>query len=291
MGSAWVAPAEFHYRLSFPARSAVPGAHRGSRTGGGLEFIGHDPFLNAPDARRLDLRASLQRPLQDWVVRRYRQRSAATVWVVADLSASTGFAGSHRRLDEIARLVESASISAVRGGDRFGFVGCDETIRDEWVVAASRTIGAARDVAERLRTLAPTGRSAAGLEACERWIGVERSLVFLVSDFHFPLDLLDRTLAALARHDVVPVALWDRRELDPGPGTRLITLTDPETRTRRTLLLRPSLRARMVAAAAARVESIEAVCSAHGRDPLFMADGFDAEAVTRHFFSQGSGVR
>ena len=84
---------ELHYRVGAPVLGHFPGHHRSTRGDSGFEFRGHAALLDAPDPRRLDLHASLRDPFGDWRVRVYSQRKAIPVVVVADLSASMGFAG------------------------------------------------------------------------------------------------------------------------------------------------------------------------------------------------------
>jgi len=93
---------EVHYRVGGPVRGHFPGHHRSTRGESGFEFRGHAPLLDAPDPRRLDLHASLRDPFGQWRVRVYRQRMSVPVAVVADLSASMGFAASPPKLHVLA---------------------------------------------------------------------------------------------------------------------------------------------------------------------------------------------
>ena len=133
---------EFHYRVGRPVTGHFPGHHRSRRGDSGLEFRGHASLLDAPDARRLDLHASLRDPFGNWLVRVHSQRKAIPVTLVADLSASMGFEGARRRLDVVADFVESLAQSAWRTGDSFGFLGCDETVREDLQLAQTRAGGA-----------------------------------------------------------------------------------------------------------------------------------------------------
>lgn len=278
-------PAELYYRLQRPAAGHMPGHHRSHRGHGGLEFRGHASLLDAPDPRRLDLHASLRDPAHQaghWRVRVYSQPLSVPVWVLADLSASMGYAGRHRKLDVMADFVESLAWSAWRTGDAFGFVGCDETVRPDWLLPASRARGLGGPLAARLRRLQPRGRSAHGLLEAGRLLA-RRALVFVVSDFHLPLDAVGRLLDGLAAHEVVPVLLWDAQESDLGERRGLATLRDPETGTERLVWWRPALRERWRAARQARREALQACFRARRLDALVLERGFDAEAVTRHF--------
>ncbi len=277
---------EFSYRVARPSLGHFPGHHRSRRGDSGHEFRGHVPLQDAPDARRLNLLASLRDPFGQWLVRVASERKAVPVYAVADLSASMGYAGERRKLDVLADFIEALAWSAWRTGDAFGFVGCDETARGDWLVPLMRSQGAGAMLARRLRALQPTGRNAAGLRDAHRLLRRERSLVFVLSDFHLPLADIEAVLATLAHHEVVPVLLWDRAEFEPpaSPGIgRLASLVDAETGQRRLLWLRGSLRERWKRQLQTRREALEALFRRQRLRPLVMLDGFDADAVTAHF--------
>jgi hypothetical protein len=279
---------EFHYRVTFAARDPRPGYHRSAVAGAGFEFSGHVPLTAASDARRLDIRASLTRPFQDWVARRHRQRGVVDVWLVADLSASIGFRGARDKTETLAQLTAAVGYSAWRTGDRFGFVGCADGVLRDWYLPPTRQAAIGEVLARRLRAARLQGGSPEAFARVAAFLGTRRALVLLASDWHLPLGAFDLTLATLARHDVVPIVLWDRRELDPGAGFGIARLRDPESGAVRTLVLRPSLRARMAEAMDRRRAAIEAACRKHGRRPVFLLDGFDADALTAHFHGRGA---
>ena len=129
---------ELHYRVGAPALGHFPGHHRSTRGDSGFEFRGHAALLDAPDPRRLDLHASLRDPFGSWKVRVYKERKAVPVVMVADVSASMGFAGTQRKLDVVADFVDSLAWSAWSTGDSFAFVGCDSVVREDLLLASTR---------------------------------------------------------------------------------------------------------------------------------------------------------
>ena len=277
---------EIHYRIHHPAQGHFPGHHRSTRGQSGLEFRGHASLLNAPDPRRLDLHASLRDPWNEagnWLVRVFSQRLSIPVVLVADLSASMGFEGRRRKLDVLADLTDSLAWSAWRTGDSFGFVGCDTTVRPEWLQLPTRSRAVGAPLAARLRSLQPEGPAATALAQAHRHLGRQRALVFLVSDFHLPLPDIERTLGSLAQHSLVPVVLWDPLEFGLGERQGLAQLRDPETGQRRLVWWRPALRARWLAAHEARREALLQLFRRKRLKPLFIEQGFDADDVTRHF--------
>lgn len=276
---------ELHYRIAGAATGLFPGAHR-SRTGdAGFEFRGHAALQDAPDARRLDLHASLRDPFGNWMVRLHSERKSIPVTVVADLSASMGFEGAQRKLDVLADFTESLAWSAWRTGDSFGFVGCDERVRRDFTQPQTRTRGAGIALAERLRALQPEGRSAAALREAHSHLPRQRGLVFLASDFHLDLDELETVLDSLSPHHIVPVVLWQRAEFTLSVTRGLAQVREPESGAVRWLWWRPALAERWQAAHDARREALLARLRARRQAPLFIDGAFDADAVTRHFLA------
>ncbi|MDM0073289.1 MxaS protein [Variovorax sp. J2P1-59] len=276
---------ELHYRIGVPALGHFPGHHRSARGDSGFEFRRHAALLDAPDPRRLDLHASLRDPFGNWIVRVYSQRKAIPVVMVADLSASMGFAGTRRKLDVLADFVDSLAWSAWRTGDSFGFVGCDSTVREDVLLPLTRSRGMGSALARTLRALHLGGRSAHALSMAHRYLNRQRSLVFLVSDFHLPLPDVEATLASMAHHDLVPVVLWDPLEFGLSARRGLVQVTDPESGATRLLWWRPALRDKWLAAQQQRRDALLRIFQVNQLKPLFIEGRFDADAVTRHFHS------
>ncbi len=272
----------FQYRPPWRAGSSYPGSHPGMQRGGGYEVLGTAP-LYAGDPRRFDIRASMRDPFGRLLVRIYRQRSIVPVYVLADVSASMGFVGNADRFALLIEFVESLAHSAYLVGDPFAFMACDGTIRDELSLYPTRARGAGADVCQRLRRHVPNGDSAAGLVAGAQRIAGTHGLVFLISDYYFPLTDLRRVLDQLSAHAVVPVVLIDSVEARI-PGVGITHLYDPETGRRRTLLLRRAWSRRFEASVIAHRDALRHCLAEYDLRPLDIVDCFDAEAVSRYFY-------
>lgn len=265
------------YALRWRVGGVTPGAHTGSTGGLGGRLRQVVPFERSPDPRRLDLRTTARDPFGRLHVREFEQRSAATVEVLVDTSASMAFGGDASRLRRAAVLVDALAEAVRSLHDRFGLNAGAERIE----IARTARRGDATSTTERLAALAPHGRSVEALRAAaERLVG-RRRLVVLVSDFAFPIDATRTLLAVLAAHDVVPVLVGEHVErLLPRWG--LADLSDLESGRRRLVVLRPSLRARWQAQIEARRRAVAGVCAASGRRPFVLAGEFDAEAFSDH---------
>jgi uncharacterized protein (DUF58 family) len=245
--------------------------------------------MSDPDARRIDLRASLKDPFGRWIVRTFRQRSSINLYIIADLSASMGVTGTRRKLDVVADLTEAAAYSAHRTGDAFGFIGADERLREELYLPPTRAPGSGAVLSAKLRRLRPVGRSAAALARAAALLPRRRCLVLLASDFHLPHSLLEAVLDALAAHQVVPVVLWDPVEFAPSARFGISTVCDPESGRHRTLLVRPALRKKLAAAFGERAEVLGRLFAHRGTRPLFITGAFRSEEMTRYFLGAVPG--
>lgn len=281
---------EIFYRLRQPARSRWPGAHRSRAGEMGFEFRAHQPLSMGGDARRIDVHASLRDPFGDWQVRLYAERVSVTVTVVADLSASMAYVGRHSKMATLAELTRALAWSVARAGDRFAFVGCGARIDAQWLQPPTRARGAGLALADRLAAHRPAGAAAADAAAlldAASCLPRQRSLVFLVSDFHLPLPLVDQTLDSLAGHDVVPVILRDEAEYAAPAATRsghaLVNLRDPETGAQRLLWWRPALAVRHAEQREQARAGLAALLRRHQLGSVVLDDGFDADRLTAVF--------
>jgi Mg-chelatase subunit ChlD len=281
---------EIFYRLRQPALSRWPGAHRSRSGETGFEFRAHQPLAMGGDARRIDVHASLRDPFGDWQVRLYAERVSVTVVVVADLSASMAFVGRHSKMATLAALTRALAWSAARAGDAFGFVGCAARVDPTWWLAPSRSRGAGLALADRLDSHLPQGPAAAhagALAEAAAHLPRRRSLVFLVSDFHLPLPLIERTLDGLAGHEVVPVILRDEAEHAAPAVTRsghaLVSLRDAESGAQRLLWWRPALAAQQAERRDQARAGLAALLRRHQLGSVLLDDGFSADRVTAFF--------
>lgn len=273
---------EFVYRVPWRAASVYPGAHPGKQAGTGMLFRWHVPLIQYPDPRRIDLRASLLDPFQTCQVRVQEQRASIPVFVIVDLSASMAYQGQQHKLKTVADFLSSLADSAHRLGDAVGLAAFAEGSRPVLYQPLSRQTPALRNLAVQISQLKPKGSNARGLAKASQFLPAQRSLVFFLSDYHLPIAFLIQVLTSLSRHDVVPVVLWDKEEALPQPSG-LASLQDLETGQERLLWLRPQLRQRMQSAYAERRQRLAELFRQLGREPLFLKEGFKAEAVSRYF--------
>jgi len=267
-----------HYRLPWQSSSVYPGAHPGQMIGAGQLFKRHEPLIASPDPRRIDLRASVLDPFFGYRVRVYQQQSTVKVYLIADMSASMGYADKQQTLIQ---FLLAASNSALGYGDKFGFIGCTERIEHRWLIPACQHLGRVSALIKQLERLTFTGK-ATGIQNAAAFLPAERSLVFLLSDCHFPLPQLRAVLDSLQGHDVIPLVLWNQVEYAALPNWGLISFQDMESHATRTLFMRPALRQKIIAAYQQRQHDLKHIFRAFGSEPLFITERYSTQTINRH---------
>lgn len=275
--------AEILYLPRWRPQGRRPGPHRGRDAGGLGTFRDQVPFLVSPDARRIDVRATLRDPFEGVQVRRFEARVPVEVFALVDLSASMRYRGLGDRMALAGELCAGLAVSATRIGDGFGLIGCDGAVRPDLTLWATRHRSAALAMVGQLAGTHCAQGSPEGLVEAARMLFGRPRLVFVVSDFRWPPDLIRRVFAALALHDVVPVVMADSAEDEGLPEWGLAELEDLEGAGRRLVFLRPSLRRRWIAKEQERRAALDATAAASGaRRPFALIDRFDAQALSRH---------
>lgn len=274
---------EFVYRFPRRASGWRPGSHPGSSLGAGQEFISHSSLHERPDPRRLDLRASLRSARDEWLVRVTRQRTSIAVHCLVDVSRSMQFGSRQRKLDVAAQFVEALGQSAFRAGDRLGMVAFDHRERPDLFVPALLGRGTGVLMASLLRNCSGGPGGCEGLEEAAVHLAGRPGLVFLISDFHWPLARLGRVLDTLAPAYVVPMILWDPAETEPPSSNELLVLRDSESQASRVIWMRPGLREKWIRATRERREELDRIFSAHHVRPLYLNGTFDSDSISRYF--------
>jgi uncharacterized protein (DUF58 family) len=272
-------PKELAYLPRGRFRSNHVGTHCSAEVGGFGVFRDQAHFLKYPDARRIDLKASLRDPYGEIYVRRFEQRQAIDVMAIVDLSASMRCGRACDKAALSCQIVEALAYSATKIGDRFGLIGCDEAIRGNLFLPPSRSRSIALGAGARLRQEAFDGRSAEGFLAAAQALGATRKLVCLISDFRWPRALLSGVIDAFSAHDAIPIAIVDSLEETP-PCWGLYELIDSESGARRIVAMRPALRRRWIEKERERKSLLAKIAAGRCRPAIFVRDIFDPGMIS-----------
>ncbi|HEY4369115.1 MAG TPA: hypothetical protein VGN07_17910 [Steroidobacteraceae bacterium] len=260
------------------------GSHPGSSLGMGQEFVSHRSLYDWPDPRRLDLRASLRDPRSQWLVRVNRQRVSVPVHVIVDVSVSMSFGSQRTKLQVAADFVDALGQSAFRVGDTLGMFAFDTRARTDLFMPALFSRGMGSLMAAMLTSCEAVTPGSEGLEEVAHHVAGRNGLIFLISDFHWPVDRLGNVLDLLAPSYIVPMVMWDPAELQAPTNDTLMSLRDMESGAHRTLWARPRLRTQWAEAVEQRRKNLGEVFAPRGIRPFYVSGRFDSEAMSRYFF-------
>ena len=272
---------EIAYRPRGRIVSLRGGAHVSGTVGTLGTFRDQVPFMVHPDARRIDVRATLRDPFENTFVRRFQHRASIDVYAVVDLTRSLAYEGHARKKDLITELCAALAQSATRSGDRFGLLGCDAAVRDDCFIPATRRPGIFDEVAVCLSHAPFQGASADGLNKVAERLAGRRKMVFLISDFLLPLSLIRQVFESLAMHDVIPVVIGDSSEDAALPDWGLLEFVDLETSARRVVFMRPKLKQLWLEREKDRRAALWRLARQFSRTPVTIADSFDVDRFSR----------
>jgi uncharacterized protein (DUF58 family) len=249
----------------------------------GMEFRGHAALLSHPDPRRIDIRQTIRDPMEQIHVRIFNQKSAVPIFTLCDMSGSMQYGSQQRKIAVAGDIAQSVAQSATRNGDPFGFIGFDDIIREDWLSTLSARPHVAIEMAERLKSYQPGEVGSTALIDTVRILPRERSLIFLLSDFHMPMKDLEASLVLMLRHHIIPVVLWDTAEYIDLPEFGIANVIDPETGAKRTLFLRKEYRKRILESFAQRRKAIEDLFLRFDIQPFFVSNQYDADLLSNYF--------
>ncbi len=272
----------FYYRKAAP-HSVFPGAHPGKIVGSGQLFKHHTSLIASPDPRQLDLRASVLNPFEQLLVKNFQQQSRLDVFLVADLSASMAYHGQYNKQQVLVDCLLSIAQSAHAMGDRFGFVGCGQSIDPKLLISpANLQQGRVSELAKMVKKISLKGQAESLLQAAN-YLPSRSSLVFLLSDFYMPILKIQQQMQTLNQHTVVPLVLWDQKEAADLPPWGIVKFADMEQGTTRTLFMRPALQQKIMRKFDQRKQKLRHCFRSFGCEPLFIEKGYRAEALNQYF--------
>jgi uncharacterized protein (DUF58 family) len=261
----------FDYKTAAMVSSLMPGGHKSRQRGPGSDFYRKTHFLDEPEPARIDLNASLTDPFENLQVRSYRQRSKLDVLVLIDGSSSMLY---DNKVAIISTLFDSICQSVAATSDNFtAFLLTDQlhTISD---VDALRSAFA---------QISPEHNQACAYTEVQRTLPARPSLVFLVSDFHWPEWQLHAMLTVLSAHTVVPVITWQSREYKDYPLWRFVEMTDLETGKSTLVFVTPSQRQLLKQRYQQRREYLNTQCRAYKQLPFWLLDRYEPNQMSRYF--------
>ena len=273
----------FDYHINWKTRGQHPGQHKSDQRGMGLEFAGHSNLLDYPDPRRIDLRQTIRDPLEQIYVRIFNQRSATPVVIVSDLSASMGFGIEKTKLRFASEISTVIANSVTTRSDAIGFIGFNDQTETGWWAPISYRPQRTNLLIEKLRNYQPKDSSHQGIKRVSQVLPNDHTLVFLISDFHMPINDIEESFSKLTKHTIVPIVMWNKAEYKDLPNFGIMNLNDPESGESTTLFLRKKLKAKIIEKFEQRKVQLQNIFLKYDSPPFFVEDKFDPLEMSQYF--------
>ncbi|MEZ0289118.1 MAG: DUF58 domain-containing protein [Methylophilus sp.] len=273
----------FEYVIGWKSDSIQLGDHTGTQRGLGSDYRGIVNLVDYPDARRMDIRQTIRDPFEQVQVRQFNQDSTTPIYAVCDLSSSMQFRGRKRKLDTAIEIATAVANSAYNAGDLFGFIGYNQQVIEDYTLPLSRNLHQSKAAIALLQDYQQLRIGVEGVTDVPNFLGQTRALVFWISDFHMPLNVIEKTLLAMSAHKVIPIVLWDDEEYKKLPKFGFGTMIDLETGLNRTLFFRSEVKAKFLDAFNARRLALEALFLRFDSPALFMQGDYRPELMTHYF--------
>ena len=220
----------FDYKTPFLLNALRESEHKSKRQGSGSDFYKKTAFLADPNPRKIDLSSSVTDPFESIYVKSYRQRSKLDVLTLVDGSNSMAVAGK----DEL--------ISQCEQSIRYSVAARNENYHSYLFSHMIQAVNYGSLLKEHFALTTPAAKHTNRAEAfndIERLLPVRRSLVFLLSDFHWSNEKLHQVLNSLSGHYLVPIVIWQSVEYDNFPLWRFVQVQDAETHEQRLVFITP----------------------------------------------------
>jgi uncharacterized protein (DUF58 family) len=272
----------FTYSIPWKSSSVHFGDHRGTQRGLGNDYRGNVSLVDYPDARRMDLRESMRDPYEQIQIKTFNQNNTTPIYALCDVSSSMQFSGKQRKLDIAKEIAASVAYSAYEMGDVFSFIAYNDHVIEDLTLPLSHQLHHSLEVISQLADYETKLTDSQGVKDVPFYLSPKRSLVFWISDFHMPLEAIERTLNGMATHQVVPIILWDEKEYKQLPSFGFGNMIDPETGASRTYFFRKNLREQFIKAFEDRREALAKLFNKFDYTPLYL-DQYTPEAITHYF--------
>ena len=194
--------------------------------GRGIEFEEVRPYQVGDDVRAIDWNVTAR--AGEPFIKLFREERELSVMLLVDMSASQDFGSHHQSKRElVTELGATLAFSAIKNNDKVGL-----TLFTDQIEKSLPPRKGTRYVLRLIRELLfcqPLGRGTQVRAALDHLnhTASRRSVVFLISDFQD--NGFEKTLRVTRRkHDVIPMVVTDRREIEL-PNVGLLKLRDAET--------------------------------------------------------------
>jgi len=264
------------YWINWLSAGFASGKWNSLSLGRGFEFQRIVSFRDDPDIVRINWHASLTS--EELMVSQYSEERNINLYLLADISPSMAFGSQTPKLDRLAILSAIISFSALKNKDRFRFVGFTDKVERKFPRGADMSVPL--ELARTIMNFTRQGKGDADPSRAALEVVRQKSLVIMMSDFLGDLASTERSLRMLSpRHEVIPIVIWDEREVALPEGLGIYPIEDLETGELSYVFLTAGVREKFRQNYLLRRQAIEELFGRFGVKPHFLIGGNPDEDI------------
>lgn len=194
----------FQILLKKNVHSQYQGSRESPNTGSGLTFKDYKAYVPGDDFRNIDWKVYGR--TDKFYVRRYEEERDLTVHIIVDSSASMDY-GEPTKYEYASLLGTGFAYLALKNNEKFDFSTFAEELQPVRARKGRRQLLGLIDYLESVRVNGKTAFSDS-LESTKSLIK-SKSLIVIVSDFLYPVEEIERTLARFKNSQVLCIQVLD----------------------------------------------------------------------------------
>ena len=271
---------QFTYSISWRSRNNSYGNNLSSKIGNDFEYSGSKNFNDHPDLTRIDIKNSITDPYENIYVKTYNLNNPINLVVLCDISSSMFVSKNNDVM--IKALSKIIAQSAIDQGDRFGMICFNDSIENNYLLEPGNNFQYINKWIDGI--IFDTNRNSSnGIKKIDKYLPEEKSLVFLISDFHYSLKKIDRILGQLSNHHVIPIFISSEGEIRKMPNYGFRKFTDSELDLEHEVFLRPSVKDKILSDYEEMKIKIFNVFSKKHLKQIVINGDIDIETIQKYF--------
>jgi len=271
---------QFTYSISWRSRNNRYGNNLSSKIGNDFEYSGSKNFNDHPDLTRIDIKNSITDPYENIYVKTYNLNNPINLVVLCDISSSMFVSKNNDVM--MKALSKIIAKSAIDQGDRFGMICFNDSIENNYLLEPGNNFQYINKWIDGI--IFDTNRNSSnGIKKIDKYLPEEKSLVFLISDFHYSLKKIDRILGQLSNHHVIPIFISSEGEIRKMPNYGFRKFTDSELDLEHEVFLRPSVKDKILSDYEEMKIKIFNVFSKKHLKQIVINGDIDIETIQKYF--------
>ena len=273
---------QFSYSVSWRSQNNKYGNNLSSKIGNDFEYSGSKNFNDHPDLTRIDIKNSITDPNENIYVKTYNLNNPINLIALCDISSSMSVDKKNNTI--IKDLSKIISASAIEQGDRFGMLCYNDLISNNFILEPGDNFQYINQWIDAIEFNSDKSSSNAAKDI-DKYLPEEKSLIFWVSDFHYPLDKIKKILDHLSNHHVIPLFISSESEIKKLPKYGFRKFIDSELDLEHEVFLRPSIKEKILEDYKNTKEEIFQIFSKKQLKQIVINEYIDIESIQKYFMS------